>query len=538
MVKDKHLIFVILTIAAFFLVNALWIKLDTQLPIIGDDPRWLEETYRMTEVVRTGDLGKIWEKWQTMFVENTNSFPRTPLFTLMSVPIFLLTGPDENAAITVNAFVLTISSLLLYFFIINLFNGVKNKKVIAVFAILLLNLFQGYYGFARLYMSEILQLFFVILICLYINLLKEKPTAKVWFGLGVLFALSMLLRFLMPVYLLLPLCYFLYYQIKQKQGLKRYLILILAFCIGFLPLFLSWYGRNLLTYWDFTKLTSSGDLAEISSLGPVFSLVTVAKFWKVIALWHFGWTLLATIGIIFVLLVGKLRISFLNIFKGKNKTKKALLMLFLLPLPALIVSTLNINKTARYLLPVEVFWVIFIAYFAALLWKVSQKVGRIIIVGLFVVLLYQFIQSASTTLPGFPILGEIYTTNKYLKVDPKEEKYSYLYNYIAEELKPEQTAKFYLIPEQVQLNDAELIWYFRQKGYALNTIGEFSSYTSLSQGIGKIEQADYVIIDIAPVISEKYLDKYKEMVNKVTEGNYIKIKTNENLGLEIFVRVF
>jgi 4-amino-4-deoxy-L-arabinose transferase-like glycosyltransferase len=538
MVKDKHLIFVILAIAAFFLVNTLWIKLDNQLPIIGDDPRWLEETYRMTEVVKTGDLGKIWEKWQTMFIENTNSFPRTPLFTLMSVPVFLLTGPDENAAISLNAFVLAVSSLLLYFFVTNIFNGVKNKRVIAVFAVLLLNLFQGYYGFARLYMSEILQLFFVILICLYINLFKDRLTVKVWFGLGVLLALAMLLRFIMPIYLFLPFCYFLYFQIKQKKDFKRYLILLGAFCLGFLPLFLSWYARNFQTYLDFTKYTSSGDLAEISSLGPVFSLVTVARFWKVIALWHFGWTLLGTIGIIVVWLIGKLRMSLLNIFKGKNKTKKALLMLFLLPLPALIVSTLSINKTARYLLPVEVFWIIFIAFFVALLWGMSKKIGRIIIIGIFIILSYQFIQSTSTTLPNFPIKGEIYTTNKYLKADPKEEKYKYLFTYITNQLKPDSMAKFYLIPEQVQLNDAELIWYFTQKGYSLNTIGEFSSYTSLTQGIDKIGQADYVIIDNSPVIAEKYLNKYKAITTKVTEGNYIKITDNIDLGLDIFVRVY
>jgi 4-amino-4-deoxy-L-arabinose transferase-like glycosyltransferase len=537
MLKDKHLVLVILSIAFFFLVNALWIKLDSQLPIIGDDARWLEETNRMTEVVKTGDFAKIWQKWETMFIENTNSFPRTPLFTLMSVPVFLLTGPNENAAITINAFLLVLSSLLIFFLTKDLFNGVKNKKNIALIAVLIFNLFPGYFGFARLYMSEILQTFLILLICRFIVRFKENFSIKVWFVLGVLLALAMLLRFLMPIYLLLPVCYFLYYQFRQKREIKEYFQIALAFCLGFLPIFLSWYGKNFFTYLEFSQFTSSGELAEITSLGPVWSLTTMLRFWKVIGLWHFGWPILASIVVIIVMFVSRFRLSIIKKFKGKNKTNKALLILLLLPLPAFIISTLSLNKTARYLLPVEVFWIILIAFFVNLVWHSSKKIGKFLLIGLLVLLLYQFVQGVSKNIPDLPMTGQILSAGQYIETDPKEEKYAYIFEYFSDNSITNKSAKTYLIPEQINLNDAELIWYFTQKGFTLNSIGEFSSYTTIEQGETKLEQADYVIIDTAPSIQEKYLGKYEEMLNKVINGNYFSVEKNEQLNLEIFVRV-
>jgi hypothetical protein len=330
--------------------------------------------------------------------------------------------------------------------------------------------------------------------------------------------------------------------------------MILAFCIGFLPIFLSWYGRNFQIYWGFTQYTSSGELAEITSLGPVFSITTIARFWKVIALWHFGWPLILFIGITFLWTIVKIRtvlfeiykttflakinISALFSIKNQTVTNSILLILFIIPLPAFIISTLSLNKTARYLLPVEVFWLVLISFFITVIWKTSRKFGKTILIAFFCLLLYQFIQGASSNIPELPLTGQIFTTGQYIKTDPKEEKYQYLYDYFSKNVKQSLNAKVYLIPEQTVLNDAELIWYFRQKGKVLNTIGEFSSYTSIEQGKEKLEQTDYVIIDTNPAIAEKYKEKYLEIVKNVREGNFLKLESNSKLNLEIFIRVY
>jgi hypothetical protein len=173
-----------------------------------------------------------------------------------------------------------------------------------------------------------------------------------------------------------------------------------------------------------------------------------------------------------------------------------------------------------------------------LIWTTSQRFGRIILIGFFILLTYQFIQGASSNLPELPLTGQIFSTGQYIKKDSNEGKYKYIYDYFLANVKPNTMEKVYLIPEQINLNDAELIWYFRQRGYILNTIGEFSSYTSILQGEEKLEQTDYVIIDTLPVLSEKYYDKYREIAKLVNESNFFKINTDNNLNLEIFVKVY
>jgi hypothetical protein len=236
--------------------------------------------------------------------------------------------------------------------------------------------------------------------------------------------------------------------------------------------------------------------------------------------------------------LAKINIStFLNI-KSQTVTNKILLILFIIPLPVFIISTFSLNKTARYLLPVEVFWLVLFGFLITIIWKTSRKFGKTVIIAFFCLLLYQFIQGASSNLPELPLTGQIFSTGQYIKTDPKEEKYQYLFYYFSQKVNQTSNPKVYLIPEQTVLNDAELIWYFRQKGNILNTIGEFSSYTSIAQGQEKLEQTDYVIIDTDPAIAKKYNDKYLEIVKNVREGNFLKLDSSTKLNLEIFIRVY
>jgi len=125
MTNKKSLLVVLSIIGIFFLLNSIWVLLDNSLPMIGDDARWLEETNRVTNVLKSGDIGAVFQKWQDLFIKDTNSFPRTPLFAIVSVPVFLLTGPNENAAIIFNCLILAGSSYLLFLLVRELFKKYK-----------------------------------------------------------------------------------------------------------------------------------------------------------------------------------------------------------------------------------------------------------------------------------------------------------------------------------------------------------------------------------------------------------------------------
>lgn len=509
-----------LVILFFFLLNSFWVIQDNTLPAIGDDARWLSETANLTQTVQSGNSAAVFDKWQNMFIKDTNSFPRTPLFTAMSVPSFLIFGINENVAVITNVFVLAITSLLLAFFVEELFKNNSGKTKISLISILIFNLMAGTYGLSRLYMSEILQTAFVILISLIYLKCKDKFSYRSYFVLGLLWGMAFLLRFLMPMYLVVPTYFFLKWQLNQKKKFYQYALAVLIFVVPFLLTTLSWYGQNLNTYIEFTKYTSSGELAEITSLGPVYSPETWFKFWKVICLWHFGLPILALAGVSLIINFYKTsKIKLLFAFKELN-------FLILSFLPAFLLTTFSVNKTARYFYPVEFFVVVLIAYLVYQVWANKSKVYKLIVLFLFALSFYPFLNSIITVLPTIPYTNFMYSSGEYQTVDKDEVKYSF----IVDELKKypyEQKDQVYLIAETPEVNDAQILWYSFQKGENIKTIGEFSLYTTASEGKAKVDKADLVILHTGLVFDEKYMSKYLEMINYVKGNPAFELVSNK-----------
>src|SRR3972149_8464162 len=339
-------------ILLFFLFNSLWVKLDQTAPIIGDDARFLQGTYELYIPLKKGDLQEFYRTWQNLYVENTNSFPRTPLFALLALPTFLILGVSEDSAIITNLAVLALVSFVLMLLGEQLLlkRGkelkVKSTDKLAVanpwllpLSVVLFNLLPGISGFGRLYMSETLQTFFVLLLTLLLLRYRSSIELRNFAKLGLLWSLAMLLRFIMPIYLLIPAAIFVYQQLKLKRKASYYLKALAVFFIAFLPLTLTWYGQNLQTYLQFANYTTSGELAKYTSLGPVWHPLTVLRFWYVIATWVFGWpfVLLAAAVLLIRILQQK--------FKYFRQLSKRQLLLVIIPIPSLLAATLSDNKT-------------------------------------------------------------------------------------------------------------------------------------------------------------------------------------------------
>lgn len=535
--KPQFLNKVVIIIICFFVLNALWVSQDNRIPFTGDDSRWLFETNKLATHLKQGDIAGFADRWQNMFIEDTNSFPRTPLFTLLSVPTFMLVGPNTDAAVITNLLVFALCSWFVYLLCLEIFKHEKQKGLIALLAVIAFNVFPGYFGLARMYMSEIMQTLLVVFIS-YIAIKQQQSRNPYWYlVLGVLAALAMLLRFIMPIYLVIPGLIFLYQQFKLKYSVKEVLIRFGLFVLGFLPLAATWYAQNLIPYWEFTRYTSFGPLAEITSLGPVWSPVTWLKFWNVIALWHFSWPWLLAILLLLIIsafFIIKKRLYIINLRK-LTTTQKTFLLLALIPVPAFLMATLSINKTARYFLPVEVFWILLLVYiFWQILVAVVAQVKKQQLKFVFIAILllgslisYPFMQSVITFLPQLPRTSYLPNSGKPLKTDSSRDMYNFALASLT--IYTDANSSVYILPEQVRFNDAQLQWEFAQKEIPRVFLGEFSSYHSFADGVAKVDVADTIVLDLNPDIPETYIAKYELLKEYVLTSEQFQIVTSLDL---------
>lgn len=505
---------VVLLIAVFFLLNFLWVKLDTKLPIIGDDARFLQGTFELYTPLKQGNLSETYRVWQQLFTD-ADRFPRTPLFAVLSVPTFLIFGVDEDAAIATNLLVLAINSYLLMLLINKLFPKLKKTdlKLLIVFSVIFYNLMPGVFGFARLYISENLQTTFVLLISLLLLKYATSRQLKHFFVLGVVFALAWLLRFIIALYLVVPLTVFIFQFVKARPKPLFIIKATTVFLIGFLPLALTWYGPNFTTYYEFAKYTSYGELTKYYSLGPVFDPRTIARFWYIIATWMMGWPFVATVG----LTLAGLLFTFRNKVKVNYKklVSSPLVFLALGPIPALVSTTLSEGKTARYFVPVLFFWAIFVAFLLVKLYLragLNSKLATAILVLIILLNLYPFVRTLVRFLPKLPLTEFGPSTSVYDNSTLDEERYRFFYDvWQQSNLEKFGDLRVYNTAEQTYFNDAELVWYGSERGFYLTNTAEFSRYSDLSEGKLEVDKADILIVETNPETRELWRQKFHEL---------------------------
>lgn len=484
--------------------------LDKRVPIIGDDPRFLQAGYELSLPLKQLDFAKFASTWQNLFI-HPERFPRTPLFALLSVPAFLIFGANEDVAIISNLLILALNSYLIWLLAKKLFT--KNADLIGLSALITYNLLPGIFGFGRLYMSETLQTFFVLLTSNLLLKYKSSKELKDFISLGLTLGLSWLLRFIMPIYLVIPLLYFGFEQLKLKQKPLNYLKKIAVLLIAFIIPVSTWYFKNFAVYWEFTKFTSSGELASFYSLGNVWSSITILKFWYVIASWVYGWPFLLSV---VVLLATYIFFNRRHILQSSTnfKLKKIKSQVFARPetylllsfLPALISTTLSLNKTARYFVPVVPFTILLISI---LLVEIYKKLSWKILIVL-PIILYPFLQSL-LPLPTLPRTKLNPATNLWKTSTEEYVPYSFVLSNLADIVKSNPEIKIYNAAEQPLFNDAELIWYASQNGITLLNTDEFSRYTDLEQGKIELALTDVIILDSDPEAGQLWSDKYQQI---------------------------
>ncbi|MFQ5493518.1 MAG: ArnT family glycosyltransferase [Candidatus Dojkabacteria bacterium] len=552
---------VVILAVLFFLSNSFWVLSDNRLPMIGDDARFLQGTYELYTPVAQGDFEEAWDNWQNMFI-HPDRFPRTPLFAALSVPTFLIFGVSENAAIFTNLAVLATNSYLIMLLVRELFPKLPRRKYAAAVlgSVLAYNLLPGVFSFGRLYMSETLQTFFVLLMSWMLIKYKKTSSPKVFLALGFILGLSWLLRYIMPLYLVVPLAVFGWQQIRQKESPGTYIKRIAAVLLGFVPVALTWYGQNFETYTEFARFTSSGELSQYYSLGPVFSLRTIGRFWYVIVTWMFGWPFMVfsfVTGGLWALFFGRnsfgrvvefIKDRKLSLWERKDRlAANPIVYLALIPVPTLLALTLSDGKTARYFVPVMIFWVILVAVKAADLAFSKKTAGKvwmkILLVAALLPVAYIYDYTVLRFLPALPLTGQSPAARPWdgSMESAAHERYDFFYEVFEKNMSSDGSLRIYNTAEQPQFNDAELIWYGTERGYHLFNTHEFSRYSDVDEGRSQINGADVVIVESTPEVGELWEDKYRQIREYVTGGDRFVLLSERAMSdgseMQIFITV-
>jgi hypothetical protein len=150
---------------------------------------------------------------------------------------------------------------------------------------------------------------------------------------------------------------------------------------------------------------------------------------------------------------------------------------------------MNLNKTARYVLPAEIYLVILLAYFLTRV-RMATSFGVLIY-------LYVFLAGISTFLPTLPLTNFMESQQKPLVTDNESYPYYFVYRtMIADESL--YLKKVYNLAEETRFNDAGLIWYFTQQHAGIRTVGEFSPYETVERALTEAETADMIIVEMYP----------------------------------------
>lgn len=319
--------------AFFVATNFLWIALD-QAPPDWDQAYYLGGAHRLY-------LTLINDGWQSLPFSFASTFDyKAPLIALLPLPLYLMFGPSDNVAVSVNIVLLVAANLLMY----RLAWHLTRSKAVALLAVVLTATMPLIFGLSRLFFVEY-ALMTAVVAWLYALVRSEHLTRRGWtIGLGLLGGLGLLLKVLFPLYVAGPAVLIFWQRLKRrprgafKDGGK---VLAIAFAVASI-----WYLPNLTSVLGFAYAFSVGPESRFYALGAVFSFPTVARYWLKVVNTVVSPYLLALLAFS---LVPSRWIGRRADADGHDRLAVPFLWLWFLPAAAAV--TFGVNKDVRYLAP-------------------------------------------------------------------------------------------------------------------------------------------------------------------------------------------
>ncbi|TVQ45373.1 MAG: phospholipid carrier-dependent glycosyltransferase [Gloeocapsa sp. DLM2.Bin57] len=309
------------------IVDRLWLSLDSTVPA-WDQSEYLNGAIRYYQALQS----PLWfslDWWRELWLLS----PKVPPFTyLMATPVLNIWGTSVEAATILMLFC---SAILIY--CVYILGKLLFSPGVGLLGAIICLLLPGLYIYRLEFLLDYPLTMIVTLSFTVLTVWREKQTYLWMIIWGVSFGLAMLTKQPALFFLLIPYLWLVGSSIKQRKW-SALLQLLLGWGIGMAVLF-PWYRTNWLL------MLTSGKRATIDSAiaegDPPLNTLAAWTFYLEISPYLLSWVLIV------VPLLG------LIIYGWRNRTlkKNNLVWLLVFLVGGYLLSSVNLNKDARYILP-------------------------------------------------------------------------------------------------------------------------------------------------------------------------------------------
>lgn len=416
------LICLILIWSLGFIIDRIWFSLDNTIPA-WDPSEYLNGVMVYKEALKNPHFfdGSWWREFWLL----SNKIP--PLMYILTAPFFLILG----ASVDHGNLVLSLFSLILLVSIFYLGILFFNPKI-ALFACLLVQLIPALYYYRLEFLLDypltvIVTFSFTCLSYWYFT--KTKSSWWLAVLLGISFGLGVILKQTFAFFLFLPIC-FAFISLFIYKKWEKLTQLITSFIIATF-IFFPWYRTNWLL------IFTSGKRATIDSAilegDPALNTLQAWTFYGEVLPYLLSWHLLIIPFICVIYLALKYLTNksakFTNIvtfiqynfyqnqvnIKNDNYSLTSLITIWLgmFLIGGYLLSSLNINKDARYILPLLPVFTLILSALIYSYQAIGSKLLKLFTIFLALILM---------VLNLFPLGGEIFTK----KLSPKMQHFPYM----------------------------------------------------------------------------------------------------------------
>jgi hypothetical protein len=249
-------------VSLFFLgINFIWLRLD-RTPPAWDDSFYLTSSLVMHDALAEGGLPGYVRQFRTIMGT------KPPLIAVLPTPVYLIFGRKPRAALLVN-----LGCLLILFASLYHLGKRHASRRAGLIALAVAATMPMFYGLSHWYLVECGLTAIVVMSIALMGEWKDSAGLRRLFLLGITCGLGLLMKFSFPVYVLIPLLYFVIRE-RASLGPKT----LFAAAAPAVVLALPWYAFNFRSALATALRAGSAETGRLYVTGDIFSLTDTSHY--------------------------------------------------------------------------------------------------------------------------------------------------------------------------------------------------------------------------------------------------------------------
>jgi|SRR5688572_11431380 len=431
---------------------------------------------------------------------------RAPLILFLPIPAYFIFGTGSSGI-----FATFLVLILMFMFIFHRLASKLTNPSVAVVAVVVTSTMPLTIGLSRYFLTEF-SLMILTVTWIYVQLQSENFSKRAYIiPLGIILGLGMLMKVTFPIYISGPILWGFALALWGRQPEKNFLnILANSLCVLAIGVLIAstWYLPNL--YWIVHTAfdVGYGSYAKIYSMGEVFDIWTLFKFWQAVVNGgissYYFLAILLFFGFKIIKFIKLRKLNRSNLIINESGIPKAILSILLMwfSIPFIIFS-FSITKDIRFLLPVFPALGIIIAQMATeVLGKGLFSTSKVWLLLVFPCIMFGYMSIPSkinvtlTAGPFIIVTPQIWHTNRPLKQDWKQ-------NHIIDAIEKDSLnegieidSPIGVIPNHMYFNALNFTYYAvkQDKVYQFESPSQLTDKADLDSEIRNLLSMEYVII--------------------------------------------